>query len=268
MLGEQEHSEKEGSFNKINIFKRIIIVSSGAIINIIFGLAIYFLLSTGTGNFVSQNIESVIKDYPASSVDIQKGDKIIQINNKKIRIKNDFEDMIEKSEGKEITIKLKRKNKIINIKLVPVLIENENYKKYIIGITFEIAENNFKNNIYYGFWDTINFTKNIGSGVKSIFTGNISTKDLTGPVGISKIVSKTEGINEYIYIIAVISISIGVTNLLPIPPLDGGKNVMLLIEAIIRKPINKNIEMSLQLIGFVFLIGLTILVTYNDILKI
>lgn len=267
MLGEQEHSDEEGSFNKINILKRIIIVSSGAVINIVFGLLIYFILTSSSGNFISQNIQSVEKGYPASTVGIEKGDKIIQINNKNIKTKSDYEKIMKKSEGNEILIKIKRNDKIIEKKITPVLIEIENYKSYVIGITFEIAENNFTNNIYYGFWDTIDFTKNIADGVRLIFTGNVSTKDLTGPVGISKIVSKTEGINEYIYILAVISISIGVTNLLPIPPLDGGKNVLLLIEAIIRKPINKNIEMSLQLIGFAFLIGLTILVTYNDIFK-
>lgn len=267
MLGEQEHSDEEGSFNKINILKRIIIVSSGALINIVFGLLIYFILTSSSGNFISQNIQSVEKGYPASTVGIEKGDKIIQINNKNIKTKSDYEKIMKKSEGNEILIKIKRNDKIIEKKITPVLIEIENYKSYVIGITFEIAENNFTNNIYYGFWDTIDFTKNIADGVRLIFTGNVSTKDLTGPVGISKIVSKTEGINEYIYILAVISISIGVTNLLPIPPLDGGKNVLLLIEAIIRKPINKNIEMSLQLIGFAFLIGLTILVTYNDIFK-
>ena len=72
---------------------------------------------------------------------------------------------------------------------------------------------------------------------------------------------------EYVYILSVISISLGITNLLPIPALDGGKIVLLIIEAIRRKPLKENTEVTIQLIGFMLLIGLTIFVTYNDIVR-
>ena len=85
---------------------------------------------------------------------------------------------------------------------------------------------------------------------------------------ISETVSKTQGIVEYVYMIALISLSLGVTNLLPFPPLDGGKVVILLIEAIRRKPLKENIEIGIQMAGFCLLIGLSIYVTYNDILRI
>ena len=91
---------------------------------------------------------------------------------------------------------------------------------------------------------------------------------LTGPVGISSIIADTKGIAEYVYYLALISLSLGVTNLLPFPPLDGGKIVLLLIEAITRKPIKENVEIGLQLTGFALLFILAIFVTYNDILRI
>ena len=68
--------------------------------------------------------------------------------------------------------------------------------------------------------------------------------------------------------LAIISVSLGVTNLLPFPPLDGGKILLLFIEAIRKKPLNQNTEMSIQMLGFIFLIGLSIFVTYNDIARI
>ena len=101
-----------------------------------------------------------------------------------------------------------------------------------------------------------------------LFTGKVGADDLTGPVGISELVSKTSGFREYAYILAIISVSLGVTNLLPIPALDGGKILLLIIEAIRRKPLKDKTAIQLQLIGFSIIIALSIFVTYNDIIRI
>ncbi len=118
------------------------------------------------------------------------------------------------------------------------------------------------------FQSTGNFIIALAESVKMIFTGNVNISDLTGPVGISEIVSQTVGIANYIYIIALVSISLGVTNLLPIPALDGGKILILIIEAIRRKPLKEEIEIQIQLIGFSILIALSLIVTYNDIVRV
>ena len=89
-----------------------------------------------------------------------------------------------------------------------------------------------------------------------------------GPVGISEVVVKTNGIREFVYMLALVSMSLGVTNLLPFPPLDGGKIVFLLIEAIRKKPIKQETEAKIQLLGFAILITLSFYITYNDILRI
>ena len=104
-------------------------------------------------------------------------------------------------------------------------------------------------------------------GIAKLFTGNVSIDQMTGPVGISNAVAKTSGIVDFVYILSVISLSLGVTNLLPFPPLDGGKIVLLIIEGIRKKPLSQKFEMVVQSAGFLILISLSILVTYNDILK-
>ena len=81
-------------------------------------------------------------------------------------------------------------------------------------------------------------------------------------------VIETSGIMDFAYMMAVISVSLGVTNLLPFPPLDGGKIFLLIIEAIRRKPLKQDTEIGIQMAGFVLLIGLSIFVTYNDVIKI
>ncbi len=112
------------------------------------------------------------------------------------------------------------------------------------------------------------FISSIFDSLKMLFTGNIGINDLSGPIGISNVVSNTTTLSNYIYIISVISVSLGVTNLLPIPALDGGKILLLLIEAIRRKPLKKETEIQIQLIGFSVLIALSLIVTYNDIIRI
>lgn len=105
-------------------------------------------------------------------------------------------------------------------------------------------------------------------GIGELFTGRIKADQLVGVVGISDMVVETNGLRDFIYLMAVISVSLGITNLLPFPPLDGGKIFLLLIEAIRKKPLKQKTEIGIQMAGFVLLIGLSIFVTYNDIVRI
>lgn len=350
MLGEEERSNEEGSFSKASIPKRIAVVLAGGLVNIIFGLLVYFILVSCNGNYISTTIDNVVPGYASEMAGLENGDKILKINNKKVRLKSDIDEAIQNSNGNEIIITVERDNEIKEIKLIPTVEETKNIgiylgaeeenlsseiksiypespaqkqglqmgdiitnvngieckndpyrivelislsanekiqieverdnkirtfditpqiqKTYKIGVTFALAEKSLTNNIYYGFWDTMNFSVSIIDNLKQLFTGKVSTDQLMGPVGISETVSKTQGIVEYVYMIALISLSLGVTNLLPFPPLDGGKIVILIIEAIRRKPMKENIEISIQMAGFCLLIGLSIFVTYNDILRI
>ena len=106
------------------------------------------------------------------------------------------------------------------------------------------------------------------NGLKRLFTGKLGVEQMTGIVGISSMVVKTSGFLDYVYLMSIISFSLGLTNLLPFPPLDGGKILLYIIEAIRKKPLNENFEMKLQMAGFTLLILISIYVTYQDILRI
>lgn len=138
-----------------------------------------------------------------------------------------------------------------------------------VGIQFvDPARDTFLNRIYYGALGTWEFILMLLESIKVLFTGGLSADQMVGIVGISEVVATTAGFANYIYLLAVISISLGITNLLPIPALDGGKILILLIEVIRRKPIKPETEASIQLLGFSILLALTIFVTYNDIIRI
>lgn len=139
----------------------------------------------------------------------------------------------------------------------------------MVGIQFlDPAKDTILNRIYYGAKGTGEFIATIFDSMKMLFSGGLQTDQMVGIVGISEVVVQTNGIINYLHLLAVISVSLGVTNLLPIPALDGGKILILLIEVIRRKPMKLETEAKIQLIGFSILMALTIFVTYNDILRI
>ena len=347
MEGEEERSKKEGSFSELPVLKRIAIVAAGAIVNIIFGLIVYFLLAAIAGSFYSTTISETVDGYAAKEYGLVAGDKIVEINNKKIRLHSDITDEVSKSNGNEINVVVLRNNKQIEYKIKPtevitktigvylgtekdastkiksiykdspaekagvkdgdIIIKvnnievNEDYTKtieliqtseekvnleierngkieifeidpminrnYYIGAVFTIEDRNFTNNCYYAYWTTLEFSGSLLDNVKQLFTGKVGVDQMMGPVGISSTVASTTTIEEFIYLMALISLSLGITNLLPIPALDGGKILLLIIEGIRRKPLNEKFEITIQMIGFALLILLSIYVSYNDVLR-
>ena len=222
--------------------------------------------SKSTGMYLDENakILSVEKGSSAEKQGIKSNDKIIKVNNQEIN--NDVNKAIEiiKEKGQNtILLTIERSNEQINIELTPDTISS-----YYLGVNLKQAKDTFINHLVYGGIETKEFAISILDNIKMIFTGGVSVDQMMGPVGISEAVAKTNGIKEFVYMLALISLSLGVTNLLPIPALDGGKLLILLIEAIRRKPMKEKTEINIQLIGFSILIALSIYITYHDILRI
>lgn len=272
--GEEAKSEDERSFNNASIPKRMAIVAAGATVNIIFGILVFFIIIASIGNNVSTTVDSTVQGFAAEQAGIIAGDEIKKINGKDIKTKEDIDKIVQGSKGEELLIQVERNGSEEEIKLKPTQKETEetdalgNTPVYYLGINFKMAENNFTNNIYYAFYRTGEFLGSILESIKMLFTGNIGLDQMMGPVGISSVVSKTTGFVEFVYLLAIISISLGITNLLPIPALDGGKLLILLIEAIRRKPMKEELELGIQMAGFIFLILLSIVISYKDIIRI
>ena len=346
MEGEDEKSDQEGSFSKASIPRRIAIVIAGATVNIIFGLLVFFILMSTTGNYISNTVEGVIDGYSAQQIGLEQGDKIINLDGKEIKSKYDLDEVLQDiKENREVSIKIERNGEILeyntqltevvskttglyldeeckvitiekgsaadrqgvqtNDKIIKINHEdiNNNLEKvvnaiqekgvgtilltvergnetldleltpdhvstYYLGVNLKPAENTIINHIIYGAMETKEFCFSIVDNLKQLFTGKVGIDQMMGPVGIAQTVSQTSNIQEFIYLLALVSLSLGVTNLLPIPALDGGKILILIIEAIRRKPLKQETELNIQLLGFSFLIVLSLYVAYNDVLRI
>ena len=262
MAGEFEKNDEPGSFNNAKVLHRILIVAAGPMINIIFVILVFFILSVFFGYNLSTTVSEIIPNANPTGIEI--GDKILEINGEKIRIKSDITDAVNKSNGEKIKVLVNRNGEKIELEVMPT----EYNGMYILGIQVALASGNFKEKIYYGFWETVDFSLSIGESLKMLFTGNIGIEQMTGPIGISNIVAQTSGIYDFIYLLSLISLSLGVTNLLPIPALDGGRIVLLILEGIRGKALKEEIELGIQSLGFAVLILFSIYVSYNDILRI
>lgn len=200
------------------------IVVAGATVNIIFGLLVYFLLVAISGNFVTRTIDTVAADMPAAKAGIMSGDEIVEVNNKKVKLYSDIAYGIYEAGENETSIKVNRQGEIKEFKLTPTIVEEEGTVRVLIGVTFKTSSNSLKDRLYYACIGTGRFVGFLGESIASLFTHGISTDDMTGPIGISKTVADTSSVFEFVYLLAIISISLGITNLLPIPALDGRKN--------------------------------------------
>lgn len=165
-------------------------------------------------------------------------------------------------EKEKLTFLLKRGKEEVEITIEP-----EVAYQYYLGVYFGKAENTISNRFYYATFETKDFTLSIFDNLKMLVTGKVRVDQFMGPVGISEVVAKTNKVADFVNILALISLSLGVTNLLPIPALDGGKFLLLIIEAIRRKKLSEKAEINIQLIGFAFLITLSFYITYHDIIR-
>lgn len=212
----------------------------------------------------STQISYIYPDSPAEEAGLEEKDIIIAIDGKEVG--TDPYKVIEylnENQNEKVTLTIQRKEEEKQIEVIP-----QTTTSYLLGVTFAVAPNTFGGNITYGFWDTVDFSVSIIDNLKMLFTGNVRADQLMGPIGISGMVAETSGIYDFIYLLALISLSLGITNLLPFPPLDGGKILIYIIEAIRRKPLKENVEMGLQTAGFAIMILLSLYVAYNDVLRI
>ena len=259
-------NNNEISFLDSSKSKRFAITIAGIVVNIVFGFLVYFILQCSVAN-VSTTIDRIDTSYGNELSMIQVGDTIKEINGKKIRLKSQIDAQITSSNTENVKVKVERNGQILDLSIPVQKIINEenNTTTYKLGIYMKKADRTFKNQVYYAFWKTTYFAEMLGESVLSLFKGNVKADEMVGPIGISEMIVKTDGLYEFCYLLAVISISLGVTNLLPIPGLDGGRLLFIIIEAIRRKPFERETEAKIQLLGFSFLILLSMYIAFNDV---
>jgi len=215
-------------------------------------------------------IGEVIKDKPAYQAGLKPGDKILAINDQKITSWNNFVETIQKNPaGKSLQLTISRNQETKTLSLTPV--KNESTGKSIVGVYSQVTfeRQGILTAVKLGFVQTYQMTVAMLTGLGMLFTGGVSTADLAGPVGITNMVGEAAR-SGFVYLLsftAFLSINLGILNLLPIPALDGSRIVFAMVEAIRRKPMDPEKEGYIHWIGFLFLMLIMLLATYNDIVR-
>lgn len=264
MEGEEENSHDPRAFNNVSIVKRMAVVLAGAFMNFVLAFIAFTLIFSIVG-YGSSEIEKVISNSPADKAGIQSGDLIIKINENKVKDIYDINSIISKNQKEEMDFQINRGGNILNVKIKPEYsVQNQ---MYLIGITSKLDHSILKS-ISLGANRTLEMSKLILKSIKMMFSGSFKMEYLSGPVGVVQLIGSesSKGFLNFLQILGLISVNLGVFNLLPIPALDGGKFLFLLIEALRGKPIDEKIEQGLSLIGISLLFSLMIYVTiFNDI---
>lgn len=265
MEGEEESSNDPRSFQNVSVWSRMAVIAAGSIMNFVLAIVVLSIVAFNVG-VPTTTIEDIVPDSPAEIYGVQPGDTFRKIDNVEISSWEDIVNTINSTTpGESITIEIERNDALITLEVVPI----QDGERMVIGI-YPAGERSLFHSIRAGFEDTFYFIRLMFQFVGMLFTGQVSTNDLAGPIGVINEVGQAAkmGFNNLLLILGFISINLGFFNLLPIPALDGSKIVFLLIELVRGKPIDPDKEGFIHLIGFVFLISLMILVTYKDLIRI
>jgi len=292
MLGEDSGEEiseedKRRSFSHAPLYKRFAIVAAGPVFNLLLAYLIFtvWLATSSIPLFVpsfadlAPTVETVIAGSPAEAGKVKSGDKIIQIGDKHINTWNEMTEIVKRSPGKPLPVVVEREGRTESLTITPgsrkeTQSDGTEIEIGQIGITKSNKALLDSKHLILAPWDglraTWGWTKLTIVGIWKMITREVSADNIGGPLTIAKISgdAATQGFSNYIFLIAILSINLGVLNLLPVPVLDGGHLAFFTLEAILRRPVSIRSREVAQQIGIFLLICLMLYAFKNDILNV
>lgn len=266
--GEDESSDDPGALNNKPAWKRLIVMAAGATFNLILGLIVFIGIYANTPEFPTLKIDSFIDEVKGTQTAqlLQPGDEIVSFNGKKMYYYKDLSFAISmESNGSPIDLTIKRGGEYKDVTITPVYSEG----RYLIGFRPQYEQVGFFDAIKYGVMETFFTMRLVIYSLGMLITGEVGISDMSGPVGASTVIGQaaSAGALSLFNIFAMLSVNVGLFNLIPFPALDGGRIFFLLIEMIRRKPIPPEKEGMVHFIGLILLLILMVFVTSSDIYK-
>lgn len=276
MMGEDDADDvSEGSFNSKSVWARMSVIVAGPLFNFILAL-IFSIIVVGYVGYDEPVITGVIEGYAAEEAGMQAGDRIVRMNNKKINIWREVTYYNMFHQGEEVDVVYERDGKKYEATLTP---KQDEDGRYLLGVTSsnKYTKANVFTAIEYGVYEVKFWICSTLESLKMLVTGAVGVDQLSGPVGIVDVVddtyqeSKAYGaivvIMQMLNIGILLSANLGVMNLLPLPALDGGRLVFLIVEAIRGKRVAPEKEGWVHAIGLILLLALMAFIMFNDIRK-
>ena len=275
MEGEDEESDDENSFEKKDVWKRIIIVAAGAVMNLILGFILVSCM-LGSQELIGTTEIYGFFDSSVSSQYLQAGDKIESINGMHCYSSYDVQVGLMRDDDGIVDFTVKRDGEYVKLDNVAFKTQKSDdaYGKNDLIIVFDFQligkEPGFFNSIKYGALQSVSLARLVFISIYDLCAGQFGFSELSGPIGTVKIVADTASnynISDVLFVMAFISINIGVFNLLPFPVLDGGKLFILIIEGAFKKKLKKKTEMIINTVSFIILFAFIAVVSVSDIIN-
>lgn len=271
MEGEDEESNDPRAFGNKKPWRRFIIVAAGATFNLILGFVIAVLMTIPQERYATTTIGKFEDGAVSCNYGLQVNDEIVAANGRKIYCFSDLSYMLASAKDGKLDFTVLRDGKKVELKNVTFNLEPLDDGNNYISLDFRVygEEKTFTNTLKYAAKTTVSYGRIVYMSLYDMITGKFKINQMSGPVGITAAVSQAtrQSVWNILYYACIITVNLGIMNLLPLPALDGGRLLFILIEMIRRKPIPAKYEGLVHTIGFVILFGLIILITFNDILN-
>ncbi|MFJ3387262.1 MULTISPECIES: RIP metalloprotease RseP [unclassified Lysinibacillus] len=256
-------------FNAKTVGQRAMAIFAGPLFNFILAFIIYMLIGLIHGVPTYEPIiTEVVENDPAAQAGMLAGDRVVNIDGQAVEKWQDLAAIVQDHPGEDIAVTVERNGQQVNLNMTVKEVEQNGEKFGQIGVKYESPrEFNPLKSVVYGAQETYNMTAKIFELLGMLITGKFTIDALSGPVGIYK---ATEQVAQYGFInlmnwAAMLSINLGIMNLLPLPALDGGRLLFFGFEAVRGKPIDRQKEGLVHFVGIVLLMILMVVVTWNDI---
>lgn len=260
------------AYNNQPVWKRAIATVCGPLMNFIIAFLIIFFIALFVGQQVTINqIGEIEAGMPAQSAGLQVGDILVAVDGTRTENTEEISALIAQAKDAPVTVSVQRGEEEMDFTLTPQFDAETN--RHRIGIAYGVAERKLslaESALVSVRWN-VGVVQSVLDTLKRLITRGEGVGDLSGPVGTVYIIQEATrqgGIETYLLLAALISVNLGFMNLLPIPGLDGSRLIFLLIEAIRRKPVKREIEGRIYMAGFALLMLLMLVLTYQDIVRI
>lgn len=281
MLGEDENDSDESAFNNKSVWARISVVAAGPIFNFVLAMILSMILIGFTG-YDTSTVMDVVDGFPAQAAGIQPGDVVTKINKRKIHAYKDVNLYTLTHQGKTFDVTYERLEeggvKTYTSTIVPQYSQED--KSYLMGVRFDGAPKPVQNPlqlVVHSMYEVKYWIQYVFDTFYMMFQGQVTLNDVSGPVGILDAINTTVdeampyGVTVVLLMLVnfsiLLSANLGVVNLLPIPALDGGRLVFLVLEGLRGKPIDKEKEGMIHMAGMMLLMALMVFVLFNDVRK-
>ena len=266
MEGEDEDSDSEGAFSKKKPWQRFIILFAGAFMNLVLGFSLLVTYNAVDPNLTAiptMEVVALQEGMGAEKAGILPGDVIVKVDGSRIHTHLDLN--LALNEKESVSVLVDRGGEKMNFSVPVTVVDN----RALLGFSRNTREKTIGNLISYSYFEAFSIVKMTYQSFFGMFTGSVSVDQMSGPVGIVNEIGTAvkSGFLDVLFIALLISLNLGVVNLLPFPALDGGRIVFVLWEIITRKKVKPEHEGIIHFIGFVLLILLVLYVTKNDIVR-